>query len=112
MFSVMSLINFEVNEQIMGKAKAVKDQLGTIQSITGDGKKRKLTVLFADNKTRIMTVFGIKKFSHFEVQPNLTTTTDGPGDSNMHPNMFQDDDKSSASDSSEETDVLNQGFLQ
>ena len=64
MFSVMSLINFEVNEQIMGKAKAVKDQLGTIQSITGDGKKRKLTVLFADNKTRIMTVFGIKKFSH------------------------------------------------
>ena len=34
----MSSIEFEVNEQIVGKANKVKDQLGIIKAITGDGK--------------------------------------------------------------------------
>ena len=53
----MSSYDFQVNEQIIGKAKAVRDQLGIIKVISGEGKKRKIDVLFADNKLRTMTIY-------------------------------------------------------
>jgi len=108
----MSSIEFEVNEQIVGKANKVKDQLGIIKAITGDGKKRKLSILFADNKLRTMTVNGIKKFSTFQLQPLANQTSDGSDNEAIVGDGFIDEAEVSSTSSDEETNELNEAFIQ
>jgi hypothetical protein len=108
----MSAYDFEVNEQIVGKAKSVKDQLGIIQSITGEGKKRKLEVLFADNKLRTMTVYGIKKLTNLQPEVHVNQATDGSDNEAMLGDGFIDEDEVSSSSSEPENNLLNEGFIQ
>jgi hypothetical protein len=107
----MSKVDYEVNEQIVGKAKAVKDQLGLSKNITGEGKKRKFEVLWADNRTRTMTVFGIRKSSALQVQPNHVEASDVSENSEDDQDEFQDAEEDSSTSSNEEIDELNQAFL-
>ena len=108
----MSSIDFEVNEQIVGKAKKVKDQLGIIKSITGDGKKRKFSVLFADNKLRTMSIAGIQKMATLQPQVHVNQTTDGSDNEDMLGDGFINEEEVSSSSSEPENNILNEGFLE
>ena len=98
----MSSIDFEVNDQIVGKTKKVKDQLGIIKSITGERKKRQLSILFADNKLRTMSINGIQKFSTLQVQNPADHTSDGP----------DNEDMLSSTSTDEENNELNEAFIE
>ena len=108
----MSSYDFQVNEQIIGKAKAVRDQLGIIKTISGDGKKRKIDVLFADNKLRTMTIYGIKKSGSQDTQVVADQTIDGPDNEEDVGDGFIEDNEVSSGDSSSETNELNEAFIE
>ena len=74
-----------------------KDQLGIIQSITGEGKKIKLEVLFAYNKLRTMTIYRINKSTNLQPEVHVNQTTDGSDNEAMLGNGFIDEDKVSSS---------------
>jgi hypothetical protein len=65
--------------------------LGIIKSITGEGKKRKLSILFADNKLRTMSINGIQKFSTLQVRNPPDHTSESPDNEDMLGDGFIDE---------------------
>ena len=87
-----------MNEQIVGKAKSVKEQLNIIRSITGEGKKRKLEVFFAENKLRTITIYGMKS-TNLQPDVHVNQTIDGSDNEAMLGDGFIDEDEISSSSS-------------
>jgi len=107
----MSSIDFEVNEQVVGKTKAVSGQLGIIKTIEGVGKKRKYQVLFADNVSRSVTIRSIAKVLKYSGPLNNNQETDALDDPKSDLDVNEDDDKSSSQSTEASSDELNTGFI-
>jgi hypothetical protein len=107
----MSTTIFEANETVIGKSKALHDLLGIVQQVIVDGKKRKYTVLFADNKIKTVSSNSIAKITKFN-PPNIQNQTTDVGDMNFEDGEgFVEDENDEASDSSDSDDELNRAFI-
>jgi hypothetical protein len=76
------------------------------------GKKRKFSVLFADNKLRTMSSTGIQKSANLQTENHVNNTFDGPDNESIIGDGFIDDVEASSSSSDEENNVLNDAFIE
>jgi regulation of enolase protein 1 (concanavalin A-like superfamily) len=104
--------DFELNVQIVGKAIKCRDQLGIIKYIFDDEGKLKISILFAKNKLRTVSINRINISANSQVSNHLNHTSDGPGNQATVGSGFIDDVEVSSISSDEENNLLNEGFLE
>ena len=103
--------SYSVGEVVQGKVKGLNSQLGTIKEIVGDGKKRKYSILFADNKIKVVSCRSITKIATFTGLNNLQPDLVDQDTFEPDPNLAEEEILSMASDSTCTYDELNNAFI-